>query len=156
MDELKAFLQLDWVTVIVTLFLIVSVVTWSFEALSKFSVIVGKPLKWIRKSNIAQEELKKTIDTVHELDAKYESISSRIDDICSKLEQIQETENRSKLKELKDKLVQYYNTYTPKGCWTALESDAFWDLFNEYEQRGGDGYIHTVVEPAMRSLKVID
>lgn len=30
------------------------------------------------------------------------------------------------------------------------------DLFKEYEDAGGNGYIHTVVQPAMNLLKVID
>ena len=37
-----------------------------------------------------------------------------------------------------------------------MEAEAFWELFKEYEDAGGDGYIHTVVQPAMNLLKVID
>ena len=40
----------------------------------------------------------------------------------------------------------------PPGILT----EAFWELFKEYEDAGGDGYIHTVVQPAMNLLKVID
>ena len=34
--------------------------------------------------------------------------------------------------------------------------EVFWDLFDDYEARGGDGFIHSKVEPVMRELKVID
>ena len=37
-----------------------------------------------------------------------------------------------------------------------MEAEAFWELFKEHEDAGGDGYIHTVVQPAMNLLKVID
>lgn len=37
-----------------------------------------------------------------------------------------------------------------------MEADGFWDLFREYEEAGGDGYIHTVVQPDMERLGVVD
>ena len=58
-------------------------------------------------------------------------------------------------------LLQSYRYYTdkernPLGAWTSMEAEAFWVLFKEYEDAGGNGYIHTVVQPAMNLLKVID
>ena len=41
-------------------------------------------------------------------------------------------------------------------AWNRMEAEAFWELFKEHEDAGGDGYIHTVVQPAMNLLKVID
>ena len=37
-----------------------------------------------------------------------------------------------------------------------MESEAFWELFRDYEDVNGDGHMHTVVQPAMNLLKVID
>ena len=37
-----------------------------------------------------------------------------------------------------------------------MESDAFWEMFGDYEELGGDGYMHTVVEPTMRQLIIVD
>ena len=36
-----------------------------------------------------------------------------------------------------------------------MEAQAFWDMFGDYEKNGGDGHMHTVVQPAMRALEVI-
>ena len=36
------------------------------------------------------------------------------------------------------------------------EKEAFWELFEDYESRGGNGFIHSIVEPVMRELKVVD
>ena len=33
---------------------------------------------------------------------------------------------------------------------------AFWSLFDDYEAIGGNGYVHSVVQPAMQSLEVIE
>ena len=69
---------------------------------------------------------------------------------------MQKKDNATKLKELKDSLIRYYNKYKNIGEWSKLEKDAFWDLFDDYEKRGGDGYIHSIVEPVMRELKEVD
>lgn len=42
------------------------------------------------------------------------------------------------------------------GEWSELEKEAFWELFEDYEARGGNGFIHSIVEPVMRELKVVD
>ena len=35
-----------------------------------------------------------------------------------------------------------------------MEAEAFWGLFRDYEEAGGDGYMHTVVQPAMEKLRI--
>ena len=37
-----------------------------------------------------------------------------------------------------------------------MEAEAFWELFKEYEESGGDGYMHSDVMPEMLKLTVID
>ena len=37
-----------------------------------------------------------------------------------------------------------------------MEKNAFDELFKEYENAGGNGYMHTVVKPAMDALDVVD
>ena len=36
-----------------------------------------------------------------------------------------------------------------------MESDAFWKTFGDYEDAGGDGHMHSEVQPAMRRLEII-
>jgi hypothetical protein len=36
-----------------------------------------------------------------------------------------------------------------------MEAESFWELFHEYESRGGNGYMHSEVEPKMTALKVL-
>lgn len=37
-----------------------------------------------------------------------------------------------------------------------MEAEAFWELFRDYEDLGGDGYMHTEVQPAMERLVVTE
>ena len=55
-----------------------------------------------------------------------------------------------------DKLMDYYTTEetNPSKSWTQMEAEAFWGLFSDYEEAGGNGYMHSVVQPAMTELTV--
>lgn len=77
------------------------------------------------------------------------------------LKNMQERQDRRERNKLRNKLLQSYRYYTdleknPSQSWTRMESEAFWALFKDYEDAGGDGYMHTVVQPAMSLLKIID
>ncbi len=37
-----------------------------------------------------------------------------------------------------------------------MEAEAFWELFRDYEEAGGNGYMHTVVQPEMERPDVSD
>lgn len=71
-----------------------------------------------------------------------------------RMEELTERRERNKLREI---LLQHYRYYTnvntnPSQSWTMMESETFWELFKDYEDAGGNGYIHSDVEPAMRRL----
>ena len=76
------------------------------------------------------------------------------------LQSLQEDITRRDRNKLQDRLLQSYRYYTdkeqnPSQSWTDMEAQAFWALFKDYEDAGGDGYMHTVVQPAMQMLKII-
>ena len=91
---------------------------------------------------------------------QFERISKTQEEIISELKTIEEKRNKTKRNELRDRLLQSYRYYTSKEknpllAWSEMESDAFWKMFGDYEEAGGDGDMHTTVQPAMRLLDVI-
>ena len=103
------------------------------------------------REQLRDAQLKEALDSVRKY-PEYRQQSIR------KMEEDAKRRERSKLRDL---LLQSYRYYTdqernPLGAWTSMEAEAFWELFKEYEDAGGNGYIHTVVQPAMNLLKVID
>lgn len=81
--------------------------------------------------------------------------------IMQRLEEIEEQNKKRECSKLKDRLLQNYRYYTseqqnPSQSWTRMEAEAFWELFEEYEGAGGNGYMHTVVQPAMERLNIIE
>ena len=73
---------------------------------------------------------------------------------AQRLLEMEESQRMLERNKLRDRLLQGYRYYTAQGEWTIMEAEAFWELFREYESRGGNGYMHRVVEPAMRALPV--
>lgn len=81
--------------------------------------------------------------------------------LMKRFEAIEEQNKKRECSKLRDMLLQNYRYYTnecqnPSKSWTRMESEAFWELFREYEEAGGNGYMHTEVRPAMERLIVID
>lgn len=73
---------------------------------------------------------------------------------------IKEATKKRERNKLYEKLSQSYKLYTdkernPMQAWSDMESIAFWGLFDEYEAVDGDGYMHSIVKPAMQNLLVI-
>ena len=78
-----------------------------------------------------------------------------------RLKKMEEIQKRQKRNELRDRLLQSYRYYTdekrnPSLSWNRMEAEAFWELFGDYEAADGDGHIHTVVQPAMNLLKIVE
>lgn len=100
--------------------------------------------------------------------SQQKEIKEKIEDIVRKqntqqaqLDEIRKSVNEREKNKLNDKLVQSYSYYNsleknPLKAWTSMESSAFWGLFSEYEKAGGDGFMHEIVQPAMKVLRVID
>lgn len=97
-----------------------------------------------------RDGLKKDISEIKEAVAK----------ITHRLDAMEEKSKKKEANKLQNTLIQSYQYYTsaeknPLRAWTKMEEGAFWAIFHDYEDAGGDGYIHSEVEPAMAALRVI-
>ena len=107
------------------------------------------------------EYRQQSIRIQQELEEKIQAIMAEQAEQTKRLVQMEEDAKRRERSKLKDLLLHSYRYYTdkernPLDAWTSMEAEAFWELFKEYEDAGGNGYIHTVVQPAMNLLKVVD
>ena len=98
---------------------------------------------------------------IQELRAMQEENAKSLKDNAEHLKQIEEQNQRRERNKLRDRLLQNYRYYTnvktnPSQSWTQMEAEAFWELFRDYEDAGGDGYMHSEVQPAMERLTVTE
>lgn len=107
------------------------------------------------------EYKQESIQAQQKLENEIQSLREKQDEISAKLAQMQEDQQRRERNKLRDRLLQSYRHYVnketnPNHSWTRMEAEAFWELFHDYEDVGGNGYIHSVVQPEMNRLTVID
>lgn len=119
---------------------------------------VHKYPEYRQQSVEIQTELKREIRELREGQQELKDAQQKI------IEQLLEMEEQKKRKErnkLRDLLLQNYRYYTnkdtnPSQSWSKMESEAFWELFSDYEDAGGNGYMRTEVMPAMQRLIVTE
>lgn len=174
MDAFKELLQINFVSFFIACFVILTFIVSAVQLIGKFSKIVGKPFKWVKKKDEDHELLVNTINKVNDLEAKQKNdtkesirhdemirydlnkVSVTVDEIAATLSDMKKKDNATEIKKLKDKIVGYYNKFKDVREWTKVDKDVFWDLFDDYDARGGDGFVHSIIEPVMRQLKEID
>lgn len=174
MDTIKQLTELDYKTLIIG----ITVVAGSFKIVCNFFAwfvsYLGLETKKMRQKREDHELLIATAKNLELLQSKQnedvrqsivhdkrikddlKNVTDKVNEIAETLSKMQKADNVTEMKKLKEKLVAYYNKYKNSDGWTLMDKEVFWDLFEDYEKRGGDGFIHSKVEPVMRELKVID
>lgn len=174
MDSITKLTDIDLGAFFLICFLIMSAVISIFTVIGRFSEMIGKPVKWIRKNHEDHALLIKTAQNLNALQQKHEEavkqsvhhdqlikedlsmVSDKLDALSRQISDMQDKMDETEMAKLKDTIVTYYRKYKDAGEWSQLESDAFWNLFRRYEAHGGNGFIHSVVEPAMREMRIED
>jgi hypothetical protein len=107
------------------------------------------------------EYRKQSLEIQKELKGEISSLRNNQEEIMQRLVEVEEQNKRREPNKLRDRLLQNYRYYTniernPSQTWTRMESEAFWEMFKDYEEAGGNGYIHSDVLPAMERLIVVE
>jgi len=111
-----------------------------------------------RQSIAVQKELH---NEIQETRGEIQEFRDMMNKIIARLEIMEEHDKRRERNQLRDKLLQSYNYYTspeknPSQSWTNMEAEAFWELYKDYEDAGGNGFMKSTVKPAMEKLHVIE
>lgn len=99
-------------------------------------------------------------EKIQELKDSQKELRDAQKEITEHLKNVEERDMRRECNKLRDRLIQNHRYYTnletnPSQSWTEMEADAFWAMFRDYEDAGGDGYMHSKVQPDMEKLTVI-
>lgn len=134
-----------------------------------FMVLIYKKIKdyLVKKYESDKErdtQLKEALECVQKFTKLENDIMELKEAQKEHTERLVKMENDSKRREcnkLRDRIIQNYRYYVseqhnPMKAWTRMESEAFWDLFGDYEDTGGDGYVHSEIQPAMNLLTIIE
>lgn len=120
-------------------------------------------------------QLKEALDGVHkypeyrqqsleiqkEINNEISTLKNSQNEIMQRLIAMEEQNKKRERNKLRDRLLQNYRYYTnieknPSQTWTEMESEAFWEMFKDYEEAGGNGYMRSTVMPEMERLIVVE
>lgn len=158
------FTVADLVQFILALIFIISFLMFCYRLTVKKHDEAVEKEKMLNESHDAAENLpeyrQQSKEIQQKLNDKIDALTVKIDKVSDEVADMKNTMRKRDLNKTRDRLIRAYNYYinpqlNPSHSWTEMEADAFWKIFGDYEEDGGDGFMHSDVEPAMRSLTVI-
>lgn len=72
MEPIRELLKLDYVAIILAIFIIMSGIIAMYNIIGKFSEIIGKPVKWVKQRDIDRELLEKNKNDIKKLSDRHE------------------------------------------------------------------------------------
>lgn len=146
---------------------VATIVQW-LVALGFLYMSFKKFKEYLDKKLTEEAETKQHMENILQATARLPQIEEKITNLeqqqaenIRRLDKIEADARRRERNSLRDRLLQSYRYYTsiehnPMAEWTKMESEAFEELYRDYVDAGGNGYIHSEVKPAMDRLIVID
>ena len=90
-----------------------------------------------------------------ELQDSQNKISEKVENMCKKLNDMGEKENRRVQSEIKERIAQSYREYNRAKRISPMELEALEDLIKTYEMHGGENsFVHSVVQKEMYTWEV--
>lgn len=145
-----------------------------------FMVYIGKKVNayLIKRHDIEEKknaQLKKVLDAVEKypeyrrqsveiqekLEEQIQGLRKFQQESIQRLDKMEVDTKRRERNKCRDTLLQNFRYFTskeknPMQAWTRMEAEAFWELFHDYQDMEGNGYVHTEVQPRMNLLEIIE
>lgn len=128
--------------------------------LKHFKEYLNKKLKEETETKDHMSKILKATEELSNIDKKMDDFKAQQEDMLKRLDRVESDNKRRERNVLRERLLQSYRYYTstehnPLAQWTKMEQEAFTELYDDYVEAGGNGYIKGEVKPAMDKLIVI-
>lgn len=108
-----------------------------------------------RYSNNRINDRKQSLEIQKELTGSQNKLTDKVDNICKKLIDMEEKENKRVQSEIKERIAQSYRQYNETKRISSMELEALEDLIETYEAHGGENsFVHSVVQKEMYTWEV--
>lgn len=141
MDLLEKLFSLDLPSLVIGLFILMSAAMAIVDLIGKFSSLIGKPVRWVRKKDADHDLLMATIQGLNSLQSEHE------DQIDALMEAQREA--------LADRINQKYKYYISVKGIPEDEVDEFTNLHIAYKRLGGNHSGDAKYNYCMNHLPVI-
>ena len=110
---------------------------------------------YMQESQIDIQALHDEMAAYKNLNDAQDKIKDKVDDICNKLNEMEEKENKRVQSEIKERIAQSYREYNKTKQITSIELEALEDLITTYEEHGGENsFVHSKVQNEMYTWEV--
>lgn len=156
MDDIQAFLNLDWIALILGIFIAMAGFIAIVTIIGKFSEIIKKPVWWVKKKNEDHKTLVDTVNKVNKLEEKDSAIKKDIDDILQLLKDHIETDKKNTRATFRSSLYRMHSDFTSRGFITKEGLKTFLECGAAYELADGDDIYHDKLKPEVMKLPIKD
>lgn len=132
MSDIKQLLEIDYVSVILTLFVIMFALTAAFQVIEKISIYIGKPVRWVKNKDADHKAIEKITETLAALKTQ------------------QDTDREQSIKhdkEIKDDLDKFSGMFFDKAIedmrWRILDFASAISNGRKFNRESYDFIIHT-------------
>lgn len=113
----------------------------------KISAYLTKKLEADEHTREQMQTIMQATAKLPEIEQKLNTLETQQTETIRRLDKIEEDARRRERNTLRDRILQSYRYFTslehnPRKEWTKMESDAFDELYNDYVDAGGNGYVH--------------
>ena len=149
-------LNIDYSYVFVSILVILSgakLIISSFEWVAKW---LGLETRGMREKRDIKELTNKHTKEIENLNTKYDSIIHRLDKLTNSLESHIQDSQLDNQAILRDSIMRLYRRIKTFDNQYILDQDLqnYISMFDRYSKDKGNGYVHDIIDPFMRSLPV--
>ena len=163
MGDIEKFLALD----IKNGFMFLAAVLVIMVVLIKNIDFLAEKLGIKTRRMLEEEEQNKTIDklkghadkTDEKIDKVVECLQKlqlAVDNISDQVGEVQKRNDENEAAVLKDRIAQMYRYIRTKGSITSIEKESIEDLIKAYSRYSSNSFVHSIIEPEIYKLQVID
>ena len=168
MNAAKELVELDWRTVIIGIVVIAAFIKVVVDFIHWLTKQFGIELKGDRIKKEEHDLLMRTISRMDKMEktqneanesvrAHFVSLTSAIDKLSTKVNEMAEKSDATERADLKDRIAQRYQKYSATCKWTQMEKESFLGLIEDYEAHGGkNSFVHSICEPECYKWTVTD
>ena len=154
MRMIEQITKLDFSTIFIGLFILISSFIAICDVVGKFSMIIKKPVFWVKNKNEDHTHLVETIKKVNDLEEKDNSIKKDIDDILILLKDHIETDKKNTRATFRSSLYRMHSDFTSRGFITKEGLKVFLECGEAYELADGDDIYHDKLKPEVMKLPI--
>ncbi len=165
MESIKQLFELDIISVVIGVFIILSSLISMITIISKFLEFTGKPVRWIQDKNKDHQLLLTTADALFALQTKQKddvmnsilhdkAIRKDLENVIKLLEENITRDNRRTVATLRSTLYRLHSDFISQGYITREGLRTFTECGTVYEEAGGDDIYHHKLRPEILELPI--